>query len=249
MSVVPFVLDPKPACHGSAVACVDCDVRHMAVCAALDDQDLGALEAIMTSKDLEANEVLIEEGDAKKRVYSLTSGMLRIYSLLSDGRRQIVGFLVPGDYLGLADDDFYSHTVEAVVPSQLCGFSVKEMEALMDRFPRLTARLHQMTRAALRASNGNQLVLGRLAPVEKLASFLLVLATRSERRGDKSNIVHLLMNRTDIADYLGLTIETVSRSFTKLRMQGLIQLKDANTVEILARSSLAAVGGINIDAL
>nr|WP_235822353.1 MULTISPECIES: helix-turn-helix domain-containing protein [Brucella] len=221
----------------------------MAVCSALDDGDLGALEAIMTSKKLDANEMLVEEGDPKRRVFSLTSGMLRIYTSLPDGRRQIAGFLVPGDYLGLADDDVYSQSAEAVVPSVLCAFSSKEMEALMVSFPRLRERLHQMTREALRTARDNQLVLGRLAPVEKLASFLLVLAARAEKRGEKANLVHLAMNRTDIADYLGLTIETVSRSFTKLKTQGLIQLLDANTVEILSRRSLAAVAGMDIEAI
>jgi CRP/FNR family transcriptional regulator len=151
--------------------------------------------------------------------------------------------------LGLADDDVYSQSAEAVVPSVLCAFSSKEMEALMVSFPRLRERLHQMTREALRTARDNQLVLGRLAPVEKLASFLLVLAARAEKRGEKANLVHLAMNRTDIADYLGLTIETVSRSFTKLKTQGLIQLLDANTVEILSRRSLAAVAGMDIEAI
>jgi len=249
VAVVPLVFDPKSPYRAPCGVCVDCDVRRMAVCSALDDGDLGALEAIMTSKKLDANEMLVEEGDPKRRVFSLTSGMLRIYTSLPDGRRQIAGFLVPGDYLGLADDDVYSQSAEAVVPSVLCAFSSKEMEALMVSFPRLRERLHQMTREALRTARDNQLVLGRLAPVEKLASFLLVLAARAEKRGEKANLVHLAMNRTDIADYLGLTIETVSRSFTKLKTQGLIQLLDANTVEILSRRSLAAVAGMDIEAI
>nr|WP_210340028.1 helix-turn-helix domain-containing protein [Brucella melitensis] len=222
----------------------------MAVCSALDDGDLAALEAIMTSKKLDTNEMLVEEGEPKLRDYSLTSGMLRIYTSLPDGRRQIAGFLFPGDFLGLADDEVYSLSAEAVVPSALCAFSAKEMERLMERFPKLKERLYQMTRLALRTARDNQLVLGRLAPVEKLASFLLVLSARAEKRGEKpTNPVHLLMNRTDIADYLGLTIETVSRSFTKLKTQGLIQLRDANTVEILSRRSLAVVAGLDPDNL
>ncbi|MDH7791937.1 CRP/FNR family transcriptional regulator [Ochrobactrum sp. AN78] len=249
MAVAPLIFDPKSPYRAPCGVCVDCDVRRMAVCSALDDGDLGALEAIMTSKKLDANEMLVEEGDPKRRVFSLTSGMLRIYTSLPDGRRQIAGFLVPGDYLGLADDDVYSQSAEAVVPSVLCAFSSKEMEALMVSFPKLRERLHQMTREALRTARDNQLVLGRLAPVEKLASFLLVLAARAEKRGDRANLVHLAMNRTDIADYLGLTIETVSRSFTKLKTQGLIQLLDANTVEILSRRSLAAVAGMDIEAV
>ena len=245
MSVAPIRFDPRSLYRAPCGVCVDCDVRRTAVCAALDDGDLGALEAIMTSKRLDANEQLVEEGEPKRRVFSLTSGMLRIYTSLPDGRRQIAGFLFPGDYLGLADDETYSQSAEAVVPSVLCAFSTREMDDLMERFPKLKERLHQMTRAALRTARDNQLVLGRLAPVEKLASFLLVLSARAEKRGEKPNPVHLSMNRTDIADYLGLTIETVSRSFTKLKTQGLIQLLDANTVEILSRRSLAAVAGMD----
>lgn len=251
MVVVPFALDQnqKLAARTPCNVCEDCCVRSMAVCSALDDGDLAALEAIMTSKKLDTNEMLVEEGEPKLRVYSLTSGMLRIYTSLPDGRRQIAGFLFPGDFLGLADDEVYSLSAEAVVPSALCAFSAKEMERLMERFPKLKERLYQMTRLALRTARDNQLVLGRLAPVEKLASFLLVLSARAEKRGEKPNPVHLLMNRTDIADYLGLTIETVSRSFTKLKTQGLIQLRDANTVEILSRRSLTVVAGLDPDNL
>ncbi|MFK4824048.1 Crp/Fnr family transcriptional regulator [Paenochrobactrum sp. BZR 588] len=228
--------------------CADCCVRHLAVCAALDGDELDALEAIMSSKQLGANEMLVEEGQEKNRVYSLTSGMLRLYTSLPDGRRQISGFLFPGGYLGLADDDVHSQTVEAVVPSVLCSFSDREMNALMERYPQLKERLYEMTKFALRQAHDNQMILGRLAPVEKLASFLLLLANRPQANGT-TNPVHLAMNRTDIADYLGLTIETVSRSFTKLKTQGLIHLIDANTVEIMSYRSLAAVAGLDIDHL
>jgi len=247
VAVVPFTLKRDLHCSATSKICFGCDVRKLAICAALDDIDLGALEGIMTSKSLATNAILVEEGDVKARVYSLTSGMLRISTLLADGRRQIVGFIMPGDYIGLADDEIYLHTIEAVTPSELCSFSTVEMEGLMDKFPRLKDRLQQMMKATLRAAHNNQLVLGRLAPVEKLASFLLVLAMRSEQRGGKLNIVHLPMSRTDIADYLGLTIETVSRSLTKLKTQGLIQMRDVSTIEILARRALIAVSGMNLN--
>lgn len=245
MVVVSLRLDLKNPVRTLCGECLDCDVRRMAICSAFDEAELGALAAIAVSKKLDANEMLVEEGTPKGRVFSLTSGMLRIYTLLADGRRQVAGFLVPGDYLGLADDDVYSQSVEAVVPSSLCAFSTMEMDTLMECYPKLKERLYKMTREALRNARDNQLVLGRLAPVEKLATFLLVMGERLERGGGKPNLVHLSMNRTDIADYLGLTIETVSRSFTKLRTQGLIQLVDANTVEILSRRSLQAVAGMS----
>ncbi len=95
MSVAPIIFDPRSPYRAPCGVCVDCDVRRTAVCAALDDGDLGALEAIMSSKRLDANEQLVEEGELKRRVFSLTSGMLRIYTSLPDGRRQIAGFLFP----------------------------------------------------------------------------------------------------------------------------------------------------------
>ncbi|MGU3574800.1 helix-turn-helix domain-containing protein [Brucellaceae bacterium C25G] len=247
MSALPCDLSTHTKREKCSV-CAECDIRHLAVCAALDGDELNALEAIMSSRQLAANEMLVEEGQEKKRVYSLTSGILRLYSSLPDGRRQISGFLFPGGYLGLADDLVHSQTAEAIVPSVLCSFSDREMNALMQRYPKLKDRLYEMTKFALRQARDNQMILGRLAPVEKLASFLLLLANRPQIEGS-CNSVHLAMNRTDIADYLGLTIETVSRSFTKLKTQGLIRLPDANTVEITSYRSLAAVAGLNIDHL
>jgi CRP/FNR family transcriptional regulator, anaerobic regulatory protein len=176
-------------------ACAGCEVRRTAICAALDDDEVGRLERIMTSRTLDANETLVNERDPRDRVFSLTSGMLRLSTALPDGRRQITGFLLPGDYLGLADDEAHSQTAEAVIPSHLCAFPVRGMDRLVEEHPRLKDRLHDMTRA-------------------------------------------------DIADYLGLTIETVSRSFTKLRTQGLIRLPDAHRVEIADRRLLAAVAGM-----
>ena len=215
----------------------------MAVCAALEEDEIGALERIMTGRRLQADEVLVEEGEPRRRVYSLTDGMLRLSIALPDGRRQITGFLLPGDYLGLADDETYSATVEAVTPSALCSFPVREMEALVDSHPKLKDRLFRFTRAALRQARENQLILGRLAPVEKLAAFLLALSRRLEEHKLPANPIPLAMTRTDIADYLGLTVETVSRSFTKLRNSGLIRLPDAHLVDIIDRQSLEAVAG------
>ena len=234
--------------HEACGVCADCGVRRMAICVALDERDVGRLEKIMTAKSLGANETLFREGDERKKVFSLTTGMLRLYSDLADGRRQIAGFLLPGDYLGLADDDVYSQTAEAVVPSNVCAFPIHEMDALTEEFPRLKDRLYVMTRTALRNARDSQMVLGRLAPVEKIASFLLLLSARMNEHDQPADPIHLLMTRTDIADYLGLTVETVSRSFTKLKTQGLIQLPESHVVKIVDREALVAVAGMDIPA-
>lgn len=225
-------------------ACLSCDVRSMAVCAALEDSEVGALERIMIAKSLGPNEILVEEGEERRFVYTLTSGMLRLTSTLADGRRQISGFLLPGDYLGLADDHTYSRTAEAVGDSRLCAFPVREMDRLIDIYPRLGERLHAMTRSALRAAQDSQFLLARLAPTERLASFLLLLSRRAEEHRQPPNPVLLPMTRNDIADYLGLTVETVSRSFTKLKSEGLIALPQPHIAEIRDRAKLAALAGL-----
>ena len=231
-----------------AEICAHCNVRQLSVCAALPDEDIGRLEAIMRTRTIEAGERLVEEGAPRRHVFTLTSGMLRLSSDLPDGRRQIGDFLLPGDYLGLADDTIYAQTAEAVTASTLCSFAVKDMEALMASSPPLRDRLYGLTRRALQEARESQMMLGRLAPVEKVASFLLLLSRRLQRHGQQSDPLSLSMSRTDIADHLGLTIETVSRSFTKLKMQGLIVLPEPHLVEIRDRAALIAVAGLSIDA-
>jgi CRP/FNR family transcriptional regulator, anaerobic regulatory protein len=218
----------------------------MAVCAALEDDEIAELEKIMTSRNLVSDEMLVSEGDLLKRVYSLTAGMLRLSIAVPDGRRQVIGFLLPGDYFGLGDDDVHSSTAEAIGSVQLCSFPTRDMEALMERFPKLKDRLYAFTRSALRQARDNQMILGRLAPVEKLASFLLTLSARAAEHKLSADPLRLPMSRTDIADYLGLTIETVSRSFTKLRNNGLIRLPDPQLVEFVDRRALQAVAGMDL---
>lgn len=227
-------------------ACLDCDVRSMAVCAALDDSEVGALERIMSPRGLEHDQTLAQEGDRRSHVYTLTSGMLRLSSALPDGRRQITGFLLPGDYFGLADDRVHTQTAEAVTASNLCAFPIHEMDALMVTYPRLKDRLFVMTQFALRQAQDSQMILGRLTPLEKLAAFLLVFSRRAAAHKQKDNPVLLPMPRADIADFLGLTVETVSRSFSELKKRGLIGLPVAHTVDLKDRAALARLARIEL---
>jgi CRP/FNR family transcriptional regulator len=227
-------------------ACLDCDVRSMAVCAALEDRDVGALEKIMMARSLEHDQILAQEGDKRTHVYTLTSGMLRLSAALPDGRRQITGFLMPGDYFGLADDRIHTQTAESVTASNLCAFPVREMDDLFQTYPRLKDRLFVMTQSALRQAQDSQMILGRLTPLEKLAAFLLIFSRRAAAHKQKDNPVLLPMPRADIADYLGLTVETVSRSFSELKKRGLIALPDAHTAELKDRAALARLARIEL---
>mgnify|MGYP001964671331 FL=1 len=147
------------------------------------------MERVSTVRNLLPDEILIHEGDPARRVYTVTKGMMRLSTILADGRRQITGFLMPGDFLGLADEETTYATVEAVTHSTLCAFARADMERLLHDHPPLQARLMQFTRAALREARDGQIMLGRLAPVEKLSSFLLMMSTRMEARGLPANPV------------------------------------------------------------
>lgn len=218
----------------------------MAVCAALEDSEVGALEKIMTPRSLDHDQILAQQGDERSHVYTLSSGMLRLYSALPDGRRQITGFLLPGDYFGLADDRVHTQTAESVTASNLCAFPLREMDDLLKTYPRLKDRLYVMTQLALRQAQDSQMILGRLTPLEKLSAFLLVFSRRAAALKQKDNPVFLPMPRADIADYLGLTVETVSRSFSELKKRGLIVLKNAHTAELRDRAALTRLAGIEL---
>ncbi|HZD24904.1 MAG TPA: cyclic nucleotide-binding domain-containing protein [Alphaproteobacteria bacterium] len=223
----------KPALPGTSNLpgpCRACTIRELSVCSALSDAEISSLEAILSQAILAPGQTVFYEGDAAEHVYNITSGTVRLSKLLADGRRQVTGFLMPGDFLGFASEDAYTYTAEAVGDVNICRFAVKEFEALFERFPQLERRLLARASNELAEAQDQMMLLGRKSPVEKLASFLLRQSERLERMGEEGNPVRLAMGRSDIADYLGLTVETVSRSFTKLRKDGLIGLPDPNTV-------------------
>lgn len=231
---------PVACGSGARVLCDDCGVRSLAVCAAVSREQLPRLTAIALSRRVDAGRTLFEEGDPADEVFTLTCGMLKLYKLMSDGRRQIVGFLVPGDFLGLAFGRTYAYTAEAVTPTTVCRFRRPQFMGLLEECPALEKEILGRTSTELAAAQEQMLLLGRKTARERLASFLIALAGR---RKIERGLLPLPMSRTDIADYLGLTIETVSRTLTALRKERLIALPDVHRVEILRRAELERVAG------
>ncbi|MBD8694841.1 helix-turn-helix domain-containing protein [Stenotrophomonas sp. 169] len=229
----------RPATPGcSTLDCMHCSVRHLAVCSALSPEEGQALEAVTVSQQVAMGSTLARSGEPRHHVYTLTQGALRLVRTLSDGRRQINGFVLPGDYLGLSGSDLHRHDVEAIADSRVCRVSVAHMRELRDRYPHLERKLLQRACQALDDAQDAALSLARLQPPEKVADFLLRLAEREVRLGGVALRVTLPMGRGDIADHLGLTMETVSRTFTRLRQQALIALPHLNVVEILDEPAL-----------
>ncbi|WP_367345772.1 Crp/Fnr family transcriptional regulator [Stenotrophomonas bentonitica] len=241
-TAVATVNDPAPGC--SALRdCLHCSVRHLAVCSALSPDEVQALERVTVSQALPLGATLARAGEPRQHVYTLTGGALRLVRTLADGRRQISGFVLPGDYLGLTGSDHHRHDIEAIADSRVCRVALPQMKDLRARYPHLERKLLQRACQALDDAADAALALARLQPAEKLADFLLRLAAREARLGDPGLRVTLPMGRSDIADHLGLTMETVSRTFTKLRQQGLIALPHLNTVEIIDEAGLRELCG------
>lgn len=222
-------------------ACISCLVRHLAVCTALSADQTEALDAMAGDVRLQAGQMLAREGDVRRYVFTVTSGALRRIRVLPDGRRLVAGFLMPGDFIGFSGASHYRHSIEAISDSVLCSIAQTDMRELCERHPGLEHELLERACVELDATRNNLMALARMTPLERLAGFLLDMAARRQRQGIGGNQLVLPMTRADIADYLGLTVETVSRSFTKLRQDGMIAASDPHHIELLDSERLRAL--------
>jgi CRP/FNR family transcriptional regulator len=187
----------------------------------------------------EPGQPIFHEGDPVRRVFMLANGSLKIYTLLADGRRQVTGFMFPGDFLGISIDDEYAFTAEALVSSELWWFTRDAFDRFVEEHPKVERELYRLAAHELAAAQSQMVLLGRKTAAERLASFFLSLVERQELVvGEKQAEFDLPMSRLDIADYLGLTKETVSRMLAHLRNRKLIRLMSQDRVEILDRAGL-----------
>jgi CRP/FNR family transcriptional regulator, nitrogen fixation regulation protein len=179
------------------------------------------------------NAEIFAEGETAGYVYKLVSGVVRVSRLLPDGRRQISAFHLPGDMFGFEIDDIHHASAEAIVPVKVVAF--KWHGLVSGGAPKgFVHELLNRTMIGLRRTQDHVLLLGRKNARERLAAFLLDMA----RRSGSDRLVDLAMPRHDIADYLGLTLETVSRMFAELKEAGIIRLESARRVLVLDMAKL-----------
>lgn len=227
--------------------CQACAIRVHSVCGALEPAELNRLAAITTQTEAEPRETIFIEGDPADYLFVVTGGGVRMYKLLPDGRRQITGFIFTGDFLGLALYDNYAYSAEAMTKLQLCRFPRRKLEKLLDEFPKLERRLLKTASNELAAAQDQMLLLGRKTAREKIATFLLSLSERAIRRGERGDVIALPMSREDIGDYLGLAIETVSRTFTRFKKLGVVYHSNPREAKILDREALQHIAGMAED--
>jgi CRP-like cAMP-binding protein len=182
------------------------------------------------------NEEVFAEGESAGYVYKVVSGVVRISKLLPDGRRQISAFHLPGDMFGFEIGDVHHCSAEAVVASKVVAFKWQGLLG-SGASTNLVRELLTRTMIGLRHTQDHLLLLGRKNALERLAAFLLEMADRS----GSTEVLDLAMPRHDIADYLGLTLETVSRMFAELKEMGQIKLESARRVHLLDTHKLKAM--------
>lgn len=166
---------------------------------------------------------LFLDGQETQYIYAIRSGMLRLVKTLPDGRRQILGFVLAGDLLGLTLPIRHAFGAETITEVELRCYECDDFIKHIERRPDLLQKLHALTAGEVLSGQEQMFLLGRLRAKEKVASFLLTMRKRYRARGDKGDLyVHLPMTREDIGDYLGLTLETVSRMLAKMARDKII---------------------------
>jgi len=190
---------------------------------------------------VEAKEFVFAEGDPATHLFRVETGAIALYKVSADGRRQIVGFAYPGDLIGLGSQDEHVMNAQAVKPTRLRCLAISALHNSAANDPALGFKLYEALAKELAATRDLMLTTGQRSATERVVSFLLAFSRRSARNGQDPLDFELPMTRSDIGDFLGLTIETVSRTFTKLKTLGLIELPQSNRVRLVHIDELKSI--------
>jgi CRP/FNR family transcriptional regulator len=229
--------------HSATIhGCAPCRVRSLSLCAALNADELGVLDEISKTVSFSARETLFRQDEDADFIFNITSGSVRVYRSLHDGQRQIVGFALPGDFLGLSMSDHNSFSADALTSTTACKFSRQAFSDMLDHEQHVLRLLHTMASHELSLAQEQMVIMGCHSALQKVAAFLIGLRERWRLISGEIVNIPLPMNRQDIADFLGISMETVSRNISKLVRERAIlivpdgiRLLDARRLEILAR--------------
>lgn len=226
--------------------CDSCAVRNRAICSALDSREISALSTIGRRRTLSAGEALIWEGEDATLVANVIEGVLKLSTTMEDGREQIVGVAYPADFIGRPFGGTAGHSVTALTDARVCLFPRADFDGFAREHPELEHKLLRQTLAELDRTRSWMVLLGRKSAEERLATFLLDMSARLASGCDIPSPLEqfeLPFSRQQVADILGLTIETVSRQFTQLKRDGVIDLPSRRAVRIVDRELLEFQAG------
>lgn len=244
-------MNDRPVSFKASSDCANCPIRHNAVCAHCDTDELAVLETIKSYRTFAAGEMIVWAGDEMDFVASVVSGIATLTQTMEDGRRQMVGLLLASDFIGRPNRSRVSYDVTATTDVTLCCFRRKPFQKVIADTPHISQRLLEMTLDELDAAREWMLILGRKTAREKIASFLTILARRnagSSARGPGVDMqFDLPLTREAMSEYLGLTLETVSRQISGLKRDGVIVLEGKRRVVVPDFDALLSETGDDAD--
>lgn len=226
--------------------CQSCPVRNKSICGSLSTEELSHLAAATRFINIAADQTLFMQGSEATSLYSVVEGVMRLTRLLPDGRRQIIGFVFSGGFMGLSVRGQNDFTAEAITDVKACQISRAHLAKSAALFPNLELKILELAETELDAARDHIVLLGRKTANERIAQFLYDLARNSPDHNTTPWALQIPMSREDIADYLGLTIETVSRCVSHLKHAGIIEMRSPKQLIILQPKSLAKQAGIEL---
>lgn len=237
-------LEPFQPVRRNPALCEECPIRAFGVCCALTDEELFEISNITSRSTVPSGQTVFYEGDKSTSLINIVSGAVRISKTLPDGRRQIIGFLFPGDFLGLPVNGAYSCTADALSETVLCRFRRTKFDDLLDRFPKLERKLLDLASNEIAEAQEHIVLLGRKTAAERVCSALLQLVRRiGNEQEDGHWAVTLPMTRDDLADYLGLRVETISRTITRLCRDETLSMDGSRRIIVADLEQLETMAG------
>ena len=209
----------KTPCAETANLCALCDVREKSICAELSPREMAHVERVMAHRKTPKGKALIVEGEPNENLYIVLEGSFRLTKILEDGRRQITGFLFKGDFFGVRSTESSAYTAEALEDCLVCRFPHAYLNEVSVQFPGIKDRLIARGQTEYHKAQDHIVLLGKKNAEERVMSFL-ELVQRATMTASKE--VPLSMSRQDIADYLGLRHETLSRTLATLKEKGAV---------------------------
>lgn len=232
------------------IDCQSCPIRHRAVCARCDDGELSELDKVKSYKTYTAGQVIAIRGETLDFVGSIVAGTATLTRSIEDGRTQMVGLMLPSDFIGRPGRTQVPYDVTAVTDVTLCRFRREPFEKLMREMPHVQERLLEMALDELDSARDWMLLLGRKTARERIASLIALILKRSNLPAslqDEGVRIELPITREAMANYLGLTIETVSRQLTGLKADGVIEIEGKRGIRIPDVEALIAETGEDDD--
>lgn len=227
--------------------CSACPIRHRAICARCDDEELSLLEGMKSYSTFEAGQPIIWRGDDLTHFSSVVTGIASLSRTLEDGRTQIVGLLLPSDFIGRPGRETVDFDVTAVTDVTLCRFERRPFEKLVVEVPHVSQRVMEMALDELNAAREWMVLLGRKTAREKIATFIEMILRRDSVPLHKPVDHTLPLTREEIADFLGLTLETVSRQFSAMKKEGILSFSDRRNFSITDLEALHSATGDDAD--